>query len=78
MDENKTTFEIIMENCPFLKSLIQDKIAEEVGKKDVEILALQETNAELITRVIATEKATSEASTTQQELIDLLVEGAVI
>lgn len=37
-----STFDIIMENCPFLKELIQDKITEEVSKKDVEILALQE------------------------------------
>ena len=35
-------FDEIMQNCPYLRDLIQDKITEEIGKKDVEILALTE------------------------------------
>jgi hypothetical protein len=42
MEVTKSTFEKIMGNAPFLKGLIQDKITEEVGKKDVEINALKE------------------------------------
>ncbi|WP_160169953.1 hypothetical protein [Clostridium hydrogeniformans] len=37
------SFDVIMENCPFLKRVIENKIAEEVGKKDEEIEELKET-----------------------------------
>lgn len=44
-------FDEIMDNCPFLKQLILDKIASEVGKKDIEIAQLKQDNATLTSAV---------------------------
>lgn len=32
----------IMQNCPTMKGIVEQKIAEEVGKKDIEIQQLKE------------------------------------
>lgn len=78
MEENQTTFEIIMSNCPFLKSLIQDKIVEEIATKDVEISALAEENDKLKVRLDATDRISADSCATQQELIEALIEAEVI
>ena len=78
-------FDRIMQNSPFLAGLINAKIAEEVAKKDVDILALQEgnqklkdNNNDLEARVTESERSALEASATQEELINILVEAGVI
>ncbi len=43
----KLGFEIIAENAPFLKQIIEQKIAEEVDKKQVEIDDLKQENLSL-------------------------------
>ena len=78
MENNKTTFEVIMENCPFLKTLIQDKIAEEIAVKDSEIADLQDGKDKLNARLTEAERQATEATTTQQELLEALIEGGVI
>ena len=52
---SKFNFDEVLKDCPFLKGLIEDKIAEEVAKKDVEIVALKEDLTEANTRLGDTE-----------------------
>lgn len=62
-------FDEIMDNCPFLKQIILDKIAEEVGKKDAEIVALKSKNDEFEAAVLelAQDNATLSAKNTELE-----------
>lgn len=41
-------WEEIMQKCPTMKQLVENKINEEISKKDIEILALKEQNKILI------------------------------
>lgn len=54
---DKSTFDIVFEGSPFLKGLVLDKIAEEVEKKNIEIVALQEELTLAKDRVTGTEDA---------------------
>jgi hypothetical protein len=60
-------FDTLMEKCPYLRGVIEDKITEEIGKKDVEIKQLQDDLA------IANEQA----KVTQDVLNTLLVKGMI-
>jgi hypothetical protein len=50
MGEN--TFDVIMENCPFLKSVIEQKIAEEVAARDAKIAELESVTEELTVTIL--------------------------
>lgn len=43
----KLTWELIMENSPTMRGIIEDKITEEVTKKDIEIQELRDQNSAL-------------------------------
>lgn len=45
-------FDTIMANCPFLKEVIETKIADEVATRDAEITALKTTIDELTATIL--------------------------
>ena len=54
--ENVNSFDVIMENCPFLKGIIENKISDEVAKakaeRDVEVNDLKAQNAQILMSLV--------------------------
>lgn len=47
-----TSFDVIMQNCPFLKGIIENKIQSEVASRDQKITALEKTIDELTATIL--------------------------
>ena len=50
--KSPTSFDVIMENCPFLKQIIENKIQSEVASRDEKITVLEKTLDELTATIL--------------------------